>query len=62
MFLEIIPSRETAMVKEIWNISPKPKAEYELRVVVWSCEDCPTMDVEDCSDLFVTAKVGEERK
>lgn len=62
MFLEIIPSRETAMIKEVWNIAPKPAVPYELRVVVWKCEDCPTMDVEDCSDLFVTAKVGEERQ
>lgn len=60
MFLEIIPSSETAMVKEIWEVAPKPEVEYELRAVVWHCDDCPTMDVEDCSDLFVTAKVGEE--
>jgi len=30
-------------------------------VVVWDCEDCPAMDIEDMSDLFVTAVVGDER-
>lgn len=61
MFLELIPSKETALTKEIWNITPKPAQLYELRVVVWDCEDCPAMDVEDCSDLFVTATVGDEK-
>jgi hypothetical protein len=62
MFLELIPSKETALVKEVWNITPKPSQLYELRVVVWECEDCPSMDCEDVSDLFVTAVVGDERQ
>ncbi len=62
MFLEIIPSVDTALLKEVWQISPKPKQEYELRVVVWECEDCPAMDAEDTSDLFVTAMVGDARQ
>jgi len=28
---------------------------------VWECEDCPAMDAEDTSDLFVTAMVGDAR-
>jgi len=37
----------------IWDITPKPPTEFELRVVVWEVEDVPSMDVEDCSDLYV---------
>ncbi len=62
MFLEITPSKEALLLKEVWQISPKPKQDYELRVVVWDCEDCPSMDAEDTSDLFVTAILGDQRQ
>lgn len=62
LFLEMIPCKAVAMLKDVWQIAPKPAQEYELRVVVWECEDVPAMDVEDCSDLFVTAVVGDDRK
>ena len=29
---------------------------------MWECEDCPAMDVEDTSDLFVSATVGDTRQ
>lgn len=62
MFLEIIPSSQPKLLKEIWQIAPKPKQKYELRVVIWEVNDCPAMDIEDTSDLFVTGQVGEDRQ
>jgi hypothetical protein len=35
------------------------KKEFEVRAVVWGCEDVPANDIEDCSDLFITGRVGE---
>lgn len=32
--------------------------DLELRVVVWSVNNMPSMDIEDTSDLYVKAKVG----
>lgn len=39
----------------LWDITPKPAIEYEIRVVVWEVEGVPSMDVEDCSDLYIEA-------
>ncbi len=30
-----------------------------MRVIVWDCDECPNNDIEDASDLFVSATVGD---
>lgn len=40
-----------------WDISPPPKVELEMRLIIWETEDTPVGDVEDMSDYFVVAFV-----
>lgn len=47
-------------IKFVWPIQPKPPMDFELRVVIWECEDVPASDIEDTSDLYITACVGNE--
>jgi hypothetical protein len=42
---------------ETIKVAPKPKLNYEIRIVVWEVLDVPSMDVEDVSDLYVTCKI-----
>jgi len=37
----------------IYDCTPQPPEEFELRVVIWEGEDIKMMDVEDTSDAFV---------
>lgn len=41
-------------VDKVWDISPRPPQEMEVRVVVWEANDVPIMDVEDTTDIYVT--------
>lgn len=41
------------MVSPKLNISPRPKTNLELRIIVWEIWDVPHMDIEEVSDLFV---------
>ena len=38
-----------------FNIQKKPTGKFELRIVVWEVDGVPSMDVEDCSDLYIVA-------
>ena len=45
-----------------WLISPEPISKIELRLVIWETEDMRMMDVEDTSDIYVTAFIDEKEK
>ena len=45
-----------------WLISPEPVSKVELRLVIWETEDMRMMDVEDTSDIYVTAFIDEKEK
>ena len=45
-----------------WQIAPEPLSQVELRLVVWETEDMRMMDVEDTSDIYVTAFVDQKNK
>ena len=45
-----------------WQISPEPISKVELRLIVWETEDMRMMDVEDTSDIYVTAFMDEKEK
>lgn len=62
LWLEVIPVKNTPDVKLIWDLTPRPPCFYELRIVIWDVEGVPSQDIEDCSDLFVSAMVGEEKQ
>eukprot|EP00488_Nonionellina_sp_1-RS-2012_P004198 TRINITY_DN9400_c0_g1_i1.p1 TRINITY_DN9400_c0_g1~~TRINITY_DN9400_c0_g1_i1.p1 ORF type:complete len:278 (+),score=85.65 TRINITY_DN9400_c0_g1_i1:108-836(+) len=40
------------------DIKPPPRDEYELRVIVWECKDCPIMDeTTNMNDLYITGAI-----
>ena len=40
------------------NIKPAAKEEYELRIIVWECKNCPIMDdFTDMNDLYISCKL-----
>jgi hypothetical protein len=42
-----------------WDISPPPKEEYELRVIVWGTKDVTFVEeVAKCNDLFIKATLA----
>jgi len=57
LWVEIIPKEERNA--PIWQIIPKPTMEFELRVVVWECKNVPRVDIEDASDIYVTAALED---
>lgn len=50
-------SEECQKMKKVWDISPRPPTELELRVIVWETKDVPMADVEDTVDIFVTGSL-----
>jgi hypothetical protein len=57
-WLEILESKEAASNPRI-DISPPPKMEFELRVIVWGARDCVFKDPETkCNDLFAVGILG----
>ena len=43
------------MIQEVWQIAPKPKKKFEIRLIIWEVIDVPreAFDVEDCVDLYI---------
>lgn len=62
LWVDIIPARNLDEVKMVWDLTPRPPCNYELRVVVWEVENVPSQDIEDCSDLYVTALFNEKQQ
>ena len=56
MWVDINPIKDIDAIKS-WDINPRPATEVELRLVVWDVVDMPTLDMEDTSDLFVSASL-----
>lgn len=61
MWLEIIDKKERPNIKK-WSITPSPKNEVELRLVIWQTEDIPMMDAEGTSDIYITSFVDPEKQ
>lgn len=56
MWLEILPtSKSTGTDERVWDITPRPQKEYEMRVVVWDTKDVVAADWEGVSDVFIRA-------
>ena len=59
MFLEIWEQKEAKKHKPI-DITPPPKEEFELRVIVWKTKDVVFKDaVTKMNDLYVQGSIGE---
>ena len=59
MWMEIFDKNDRNAMQP-WFISPEPEAELELRLIVWECEDIECMDIEDTSDVYVSAYLDQE--
>ena len=53
MWVEIISMQEDKSKHPVFDISPKPQEEFEIRVAVWDTEDLKSMDVEGTTDGFI---------
>ena len=47
---------------EPWQISPEPKTQIEMRLIVWETEDMELRDDEGTSDVFITAYFDPKQK
>ena len=45
---------------KVWNISPEPKQEFEVRVCVLGCRGVPEMDVEGTTDAYIRAFISDD--
>lgn len=56
MWVEIMPTaKSTAGEDKVWNITPRPQKDYEVRLVVWDTKDVIAQDVEGTSDVYIRA-------
>ena len=61
MWLEMYDQNEEKKM-EPWNIEPEPKSTLQMRLVIYETEDMENMDIEDTSDIYVTAYVDSKQK
>lgn len=62
LWVEITPLRERVGQLKIWEIEPKPPADYELRLVVWQTKNVKCLDVEGTSDIFIRAFLDSDHE
>lgn len=51
-WMDLVLPENLYLYKE-FDISPKPPGNYEVRIIVWSCDGMPINDFEGMSDLFI---------
>lgn len=59
LWLEIFENRNDF---KKWDISPPPKTEMELRMVVWETENIPRGDIEGVSDEYINCYIDHDKK
>ena len=50
------------MLHKVWDISPEPLLDYEVRLSVMDTENVPCEDVEGTSDVFIKAYIDDKDK
>jgi hypothetical protein len=61
LWVEIFDKKDSINMAP-WQINPEPVSKLELRLVIWETEDMRMMDIEDTSDIYVTAFVDAKNK
>ena len=57
LWMELLTTKK-AKKCPMTDIQPPEKGSYELRVIVWECENCPEMDsLTNATDLYVTGEL-----
>lgn len=59
MWIDIEPEKSTEAAK-IWNVTPQPEKEFELRVSVFGIKDLPEADFEGTTDAYVRAFIDDK--
>ena len=57
--MEIFENRRDV---KTWDITPPPRTELELRMIVWETENIPRGDDEGVSDEYVTCYIDHDNK
>ena len=61
MWLEILEKNEDIKM-DPWNIMPEPKSTLQMRLIIYETYDMENMDIEDTSDIYVTAYINPKEK
>ena len=61
LWVEIFDKKDSLNMAP-WQIAPEPPSKVELRLIVWETENMRMMDVEDTSDIYVTAFLDQKEK
>jgi len=61
MWLEMFEKNEEIKM-EPWNIEPEPISKLQMRLIIYETYDMENMDVEDTSDIYVTAYINPKEK
>lgn len=60
MWVEIFDKKDSLNMTP-WQICPEPISKIELRLIIWETEGMRMADVEDTSDIYVTAYVDQKK-
>ena len=61
MWVDIFDKKDSLNMTP-WQICPEPISKIELRLIIWETEGMRMADVEDTSDIYVTAYVDQKKK
>jgi len=61
LWVEIFDKKDSINMAP-WQILPEPVSKVELRLVIWETEDMKMMDIEDTSDIYVTAFIDQKNR
>jgi hypothetical protein len=63
LWVEInLTNTSTKSESKVWDITPLPSRDYEVRLVVWDTKDVICTDVEGTSDVFIKAYLDSSDK
>lgn len=61
-WLEIEASSKQNKEQKVWDISPEPVKEYQIRLSVMDTVNVPCEDMEGVSDVFIRTYVDDDDK
>ena len=61
MWLEMFDKNEEELF-DVWNIKPQPETTLQCRLIVFETDGMENMDVEDTSDIYISAYLNPKEK
>lgn len=63
MWVEIhMTTASTKMSEKVWDVTPQPVIDYEVRLVIYDTIEVICADVEGTSDVFIKAFMDDKEK